>query len=77
MMVNRGLGSPSQCEGPDRLLMSPWGREPRIGCANSLIYERRPVASSTPLSARTGPFIGSGLVPVRGPVSVRLAGADP
>jgi hypothetical protein len=25
MMVNRGLGSPSQCGGPDRLLMSPWG----------------------------------------------------
>ncbi len=26
MMVNRGLGSPSQCGGPDRLLMSPSGR---------------------------------------------------
>ena len=25
MMVNRDLGSPSQCGGPDRLLMSPSG----------------------------------------------------
>jgi hypothetical protein len=38
MMVNRGLGSPSQCGGPDRLLMSPWGREPPIGCAKFLSY---------------------------------------
>src|SRR5438477_12086074 len=27
MMVNRGLGSPSQRRGPDKLLMSPSGRD--------------------------------------------------
>jgi hypothetical protein len=31
MMVNRDLGSPSQCGGPDRLLMSPSGRLRRFG----------------------------------------------
>ena len=31
MMVNRGLGSPSQCGGPDSLLMSRWGRIRRFG----------------------------------------------
>jgi hypothetical protein len=42
-----------------------------------LNYERRPGGSSTPLSARTGPFIGSGLVPVCAPGSARSAGAGP
>jgi hypothetical protein len=36
MMVNRDLGSPSQCDGPDRLLMSPSGRERPAGCLEFL-----------------------------------------
>jgi hypothetical protein len=46
MMANRGLGSPSQCGGPDRLLMSPSGRTSPFRSGSGKVRNRRRAAGA-------------------------------
>jgi len=74
MMVNRGLGSPSQCGGPDRLLMSPWGRISRLHrCPANGRNRRCPAVGSSDLKGWKPPGAGP---PVATPARVRARGDD-
>ena len=56
MMANKGLGSPSHCGGPDRLLMSPSGHQRSLATTprNKLDYH---VEAGRRRGGQAGPFV--------------------
>jgi hypothetical protein len=70
MMVNRDLGSPSQCGGPDRLLMSPSGRLRRFGRGPVNLGSCH-VRDVTPAATRAAAIKGGADIPARSPFMLR------
>jgi hypothetical protein len=70
MMVNRDLGSPSQCRGPDRLLMSPSGRLRRFGRGPVNLGSWH-VRDVTPAATRAAAIKGGADIPARSPFMLR------